>query len=456
MLVLMTIAGFAVPSLAVSTPRALPVMTAVVPLVCNSTPSLSINASTTSGVAPLSVTFTANVTAGCPPFHADWEFGDGAEASGSPVTHIYRSAGTFFVQAEVIDTNGHSDEASATIVVRGGAGTLAVQVQADPATGPAPLSLLLWANVTGGNVSGQFSTSWKFGDGGTGSGSPVAHTYLSAGTYLASATVRDSSGGSGSGNFTVTVSTGGVPPGPNLSLEATPDHGTSPMSVQIDAFSNGAAGPYSLVVCFGDGPTCGTGPIGWTGSVPFSFSHVYATPGNFTVTGTLQNSTGADVAGATVEVVVASASNVMVESSLLPASGASPLIVQFLAAVSGGTAPYTIAWSFGDGAVGSSVPGVPVTHTYTATGTFTPAVTVTDSVGHATTQQLGPVSVSPSTSFAGLPGAYYGVPTGILVGLAIGGAAIGGILVGRRTKRRRQKELRKEGEQLVRGMEQQR
>ena len=455
-LVLMTIAGWAVPSASATYSPGAVVGASAQPLVCNSTPRLTIQASPMSGVAPLSVGFTGSVAGGCAPFHFNWEFGDGAEGSGASVTHVYRSAGSFPVQAEVIDSSGQGDEASLTIVVQGGSGVLSVTVQAAPGAGTAPLSVLLWANVTGGNLSSTFATTWKFGDGGSGSGSPVAHSYLYPGTYVATATVKDSSGHSGSGNLSVTVSSGGTPPGPNLTLEATPDQGTAPLSVTITASSNGAAAPDSLLVCFGDGPTCGTGPIGWSGSVPFTFDHVYSTAGNFTVTGTLENSTGAVVVGATVEVVVGSASEVVVDGSLLPASGDSPLPVQFLVAVSGGTAPYTIEWAFGDGAVGSSIPGQPVTHTYTAAGTYTPTITVTDSVGHETIQSLGPVTVEHPTTFAGLPGSYFGVPTGILVGLALGGAAIAGILVGRLSKRRRQKELRKEGEQLVRGMEQQR
>jgi GH25 family lysozyme M1 (1,4-beta-N-acetylmuramidase) len=58
-------------------------------------------------------------------------------------------------------------------------------------------------------------------------------------------------------------------------------------------------------------------------------------------------------------------------------------VIQFTATVSGGTAPYTYAWAFGDGATGT---GNPATHMYKAAGTVDPTLTVTDSKGnHGTT-----------------------------------------------------------------------
>ncbi|HZY92736.1 MAG TPA: PKD domain-containing protein [Thermoplasmata archaeon] len=457
-LVLAALAGFAAPSSVVGagTPSGATPAPLATALLCSGDPTFSIQASPSTGVAPLSVTFTSTLSGGCPPFDIEWEFGDGAELSGATVTHVFRSAGSFPVQAQAIGVNGSGAEAFLTVVVQGGSGQLTVADQAAPPSGTAPFSTTLWANVTGGNLSSSFTTSWRFGDGGTGSGSPVSHTYLYPGTFTASALVRDSSGNSGTGNLSILVSPGGTPPGPNLSLDASPEAGGAPLAVTILAASNGLAAPDALTVCFGDSSVCATGPVGWSGSVPFAFQHTYTTAGNFTVTGTLQNTTGAVVVGATVAVSVTTGSAVVVDGTLLPASGTSPLTVSFVASISGGSAPYTVEWSFGDGAVGSSIPGTPVAHTYTRPGTFFPSVLVTDSAGHAANQTLGPVTVATGTNFAGLPASYFGIPTGILVGLALGGTAIGGILVGRFSRRRRQTELRQEGEQLVREMEQER
>jgi len=53
--------------------------------------------------------------------------------------------------------------------------------------------------------------------------------------------------------------------------------------------------------------------------------------------------------------------------------------VTFTGSASGGTAPYAFSWSFGDG---SSATGNPVTHAYSASGSYTVTVTTTDSASH--------------------------------------------------------------------------
>lgn len=65
-----------------------------------------------------------------------------------------------------------------------------------------------------------------------------------------------------------------------------------------------------------------------------------------------------------------------------PTTGAAPLHVVFTGSASGGTAPYTFAWDFGDG--GSSTEQSP-THDYTADGSYTAALTVTDSAAATAT-----------------------------------------------------------------------
>ena len=58
-----------------------------------------------------------------------------------------------------------------------------------------------------------------------------------------------------------------------------------------------------------------------------------------------------------------------------PTSGNAPLAVAFAATVTGGSAPFTYTWDFGDGQTGA---GSAVTHTYTTAGSYTAKVTVTD------------------------------------------------------------------------------
>ncbi len=58
-----------------------------------------------------------------------------------------------------------------------------------------------------------------------------------------------------------------------------------------------------------------------------------------------------------------------------PSPAVAGQVMAFTGTVSGGISPYTFTWDFGDSATGS---GNPVTHSYTANGTYTVKMTVTD------------------------------------------------------------------------------
>jgi PKD repeat protein len=49
------------------------------------------------------------------------------------------------------------------------------------------------------------SYAWTFGDGGTGSGATISHTYAAPGTYTASLTVTDNAGAASSASTVITV-----------------------------------------------------------------------------------------------------------------------------------------------------------------------------------------------------------------------------------------------------------
>jgi len=64
--------------------------------------------------------------------------------------------------------------------------------------------------------------------------------------------------------------------------------------------------------------------------------------------------------------------------NVTPTSGNKPLPVTFTATATGGVAPFTYSWAFGDGTTSAANP---VTHIYANAGTYTWQLTVTDSRG---------------------------------------------------------------------------
>ncbi|WP_084724617.1 PKD domain-containing protein [Streptacidiphilus melanogenes] len=65
-----------------------------------------------------------------------------------------------------------------------------------------------------------------------------------------------------------------------------------------------------------------------------------------------------------------------------PTTGNAPLTENFTGSATGGTAPYTYSWNFGDGATSTAQNP---SHTYSAAGTYTATLTVTDSASPANT-----------------------------------------------------------------------
>ncbi len=92
-------------------------------------------------------------------------------------------------------------------------------ISATPTSGSAPLSVSFDASSSRDPEGGALSYAWAFGDGSTGSGSRVTHSYTDRGDYTATLAVRDPEGAEGVA--TVRISVGNTPPTPRVTSPAT-------------------------------------------------------------------------------------------------------------------------------------------------------------------------------------------------------------------------------------------
>lgn len=160
-----------------------------------STPQLTINNDGATLYATTSTSFSASST---DPLGLNlgysWDFGDGHTATGASVSHTYNSAGNFTLRVTATNTASQSSTATQQLTV------LTPAVTTPTITSSSTLPTVGQAvSFAGGASSAKglaLSYLWAFGDGSTGTGSRVTHTYTSAGTYAVSLTVRDSNGNS--------------------------------------------------------------------------------------------------------------------------------------------------------------------------------------------------------------------------------------------------------------------
>jgi PKD repeat protein len=336
--------------------------------------SASASASPRAGDAPLTVAFTGSGSGGTPPYGYSWAFGDGATAATQNPSHSYSTAGTY--TATLTTTDASVGRATATVAVVVSPSPTA-GASASVTSGAAPLTVNFTGSTTGGLA--PFTYSWTFGDG-TGSTilSPT-HTYAAAGTYTAILGATDANNvRANAPPITVTVT-----PALGVITSVLPAAGDAPLSVNFTGTPSGGTSPYNFAWTFGDGTT----------STSQSPTHTYAGAGTYSATLTVTDGLGARaVAGAltiTVNQLPAAAAGAN------RTSGDAPVTVNFTGSVTGGTAPFSYSWNFGDG---TSAVGQNPIHTYTAAGTYGPTLTVTDAAGHSASTSAPAITVSPALS----------------------------------------------------------
>jgi len=170
------------------------------------------------GPTPLLVHFNASVSKGTPTFF-NWTFGDGSSwndtrnTSSGPL-HRYPTPSLYEVNVTVGD-GGCDVEASTNVTAV--AGPLQVGISDHPSYGPAPLSVVFNATVSGG--TGTYASAiWTFGDGGQGSGLNLVYTFLGPGSYTVVLNVTDSAGHWDEAATEVNVSGDATPTAPSNGL----------------------------------------------------------------------------------------------------------------------------------------------------------------------------------------------------------------------------------------------
>src|SRR5215217_8146039 len=127
----------------------------------------------------------------------EWDFGDGETGSGSSVTHQYGGTGPFHVTMTVTDADTGGDgvetgTAAQDITIPNAAPSATIGVSANPQAGQ-PITFTANPTDTDGTIPGT-GYAWDFGDGTTGTGASVPHTFDDHVAHTVSLVVTDNCG----------------------------------------------------------------------------------------------------------------------------------------------------------------------------------------------------------------------------------------------------------------------
>jgi len=163
----------------------------------NELPTAGFTAAPLSGSVPLTVVFNAAASDDPDGTIAsyEWDFGDSGSATGVNTTHTYTSQGAYIVTLTVTDNEDATDTATVAILVASPGNQVPVaSFTVDPTIGFFPFDADFDASASYDPDGAIIAYQWDFGDGDTGSGATITHTYDSFGTFTVVLTVIDDSG----------------------------------------------------------------------------------------------------------------------------------------------------------------------------------------------------------------------------------------------------------------------
>lgn len=135
-----------------------------------------------------------------------WNFGDGTSGAGMVTTHSYRTAATFQATLTVTDSRGSEATAVRSIVVQ--PGTLPTVLFTYSPTPVRPNQDVFFNAEASRAAPGRtiVSYGWDFGDGRTASGSTIARSFPTVGSYTVTLRVTDDAGATDTFSQVVAVS----------------------------------------------------------------------------------------------------------------------------------------------------------------------------------------------------------------------------------------------------------
>ncbi|GAB4406115.1 MAG: hypothetical protein OHK0039_07600 [Bacteroidia bacterium] len=316
--------------------------------------------STLEDCTPMTVVFAdQSQTFTAPLFAWQWHFGNNQYANQQHPTHTYTTPGTYAVTLTVIDGNGCFDDTTVTVV---SLPNPVAGFTATPRVGCAPQAVQFTSNANGAFPIQHYF--WDFGDGQTSTAQNPAHLYVNDGLYTVSLIVEDINGC----RDTLVRQEYIRLRHPVANFAYSPAVGCPGLRVNFSDTSVPDTTLVSWLWTFGDGTTS-------TAQHP---SHVYANPGVYSVSLTIDNLLGCGDTRTRNQIITVHTPPV---AGFVPAdtTGCRPITVSFQNQSTFSDGPITgYSWLFGTS--GSSTLPNP-THTFASGGNHAVRLIATDLYG---------------------------------------------------------------------------
>ncbi|MCB8943256.1 MAG: PKD domain-containing protein [Ardenticatenaceae bacterium] len=204
-----------------------------------------------------------------------WDFGDGTTSSAAQPSHSYSQAMSYTVTLTV--ANGVATDTASSVVVVMDAATAVF-------SHPSPVATHAVVTFTNQSTGTDVSYSWAFGDGDSSSDIQPSHAFTQANTYTVTLAVANEISSDSSSSLITVMD----PPVADFVVTNVITAGTA---VTFTNLSTGTDISYTWD--FGDG----------SGSSDIEPTHIFTQPGQITVTLTVANAVGVDVATAVIQVI---------------------------------------------------------------------------------------------------------------------------------------------------------
>jgi gliding motility-associated-like protein len=288
-----------------------------------------------------------------------WNFGDGNTSTAPSPSHTYAAAGTYTVSLTVrnLETGCTHTKTLQVIIADEAADFSASQTVICAKT---PTTFTATQRHAGGIVNYQ----WTFGDGTTGAGSTINHTYASSGNYTVRLIITDAAGCKDTllrPNY-IRVN------GPIANFSAAVPGSCLNSSVTFNDLSttDGVNAITEWTWNYGDGisETLTAGP----------FVHSYATGGSYSVSLTVKDASGCSSSITKANhLIISTPVAAFKTTDTLSCPGSNVVFTNQ------STGPnLTYRWDFGDG---QTITAAAPSHVYTATGSYTVKLRITDKYG---------------------------------------------------------------------------